>query len=188
MRVYICNLMTQANESLGLRASEHIERIYEHTRAPIFDYAIVNTAPVFAGDSGPLRCGKCVPHRSGHRTHRGARRPLHRRRLCQRRERGPPRCRPRHRRFAGLGPDGHSPTALKPDGESPTGFCKVEIDRSFALSNVAHLKTHSRNVRGNQELNVVDPLSCLKLQVRSHCSLEPAKIHPPTGETKKSQK
>ncbi|MGA8668374.1 MAG: 2-phospho-L-lactate transferase CofD family protein, partial [Terracidiphilus sp.] len=40
-----CNLMTQANESLGLTASEHIQRIYEHTRAPIFDYAIVNTAP-----------------------------------------------------------------------------------------------------------------------------------------------
>jgi uncharacterized cofD-like protein len=45
VRVYICNLMTQANESLGLTASEHIERIYEHTRAPIFDYAIVNIAP-----------------------------------------------------------------------------------------------------------------------------------------------
>jgi uncharacterized cofD-like protein len=45
VRVYICNLMTQANESLGLTASEHIERIYEHTRAPIFDCALVNTAP-----------------------------------------------------------------------------------------------------------------------------------------------
>lgn len=45
LRVFVCNLMTQANESLGLTASEHIERIYEHTRAPIFDYAIVNTAP-----------------------------------------------------------------------------------------------------------------------------------------------
>jgi uncharacterized cofD-like protein len=44
-RVYICNLMTQANESLGLTASEHIARIYEHTRAPVFDYAIVNTVP-----------------------------------------------------------------------------------------------------------------------------------------------
>jgi uncharacterized cofD-like protein len=44
-RVFICNLMTQANESLGLKASEHIERIYDHTHAPIFDYAIVNTAP-----------------------------------------------------------------------------------------------------------------------------------------------
>lgn len=46
VRVYICNLMTQANESLNLSASEHIERIYEHTRQPIFDYALVNTAPV----------------------------------------------------------------------------------------------------------------------------------------------
>jgi 2-phospho-L-lactate transferase/gluconeogenesis factor (CofD/UPF0052 family) len=36
--------MTQANESLGLTASQHIERIYEHTHAPIFDYALVNTA------------------------------------------------------------------------------------------------------------------------------------------------
>jgi len=45
MRVFVCNLMTQANESLGLTASEHIERIYDHTRAPIFDCALVNTAP-----------------------------------------------------------------------------------------------------------------------------------------------
>jgi uncharacterized cofD-like protein len=43
VRVYICNLMTQANESLNLTASEHIERIYEHTRAPIFDCALINT-------------------------------------------------------------------------------------------------------------------------------------------------
>jgi len=45
LRVFVCNLMTQANESLGLTASEHIERIYEHTRAPVFDCALVNTAP-----------------------------------------------------------------------------------------------------------------------------------------------
>ena len=45
VRVFVCNLMTQANESLGLSASQHIERIYDHTREPIFDYAIVNTAP-----------------------------------------------------------------------------------------------------------------------------------------------
>jgi uncharacterized cofD-like protein len=44
VRIYVCNLMTQANESLGLTASQHIERIYNHTRAPIFDYALVNTA------------------------------------------------------------------------------------------------------------------------------------------------
>jgi uncharacterized cofD-like protein len=43
LRVFICNLMTQANESLDLTASQHIERIYEHTGTPIFDYALVNT-------------------------------------------------------------------------------------------------------------------------------------------------
>jgi uncharacterized cofD-like protein len=46
VRVFICNLMTQANESLNLTASQHIERIYEHAHRPIFDYALVNTAPV----------------------------------------------------------------------------------------------------------------------------------------------
>jgi uncharacterized cofD-like protein len=48
VRVYICNLMSQANESLGLTASEHILEIYAHTRASIFDYALVNTAPFSA--------------------------------------------------------------------------------------------------------------------------------------------
>ncbi|MDE3150464.1 MAG: YvcK family protein, partial [Acidobacteriota bacterium] len=48
LRVYVCNLMSQANESLGLSASEHIARIYDHTRAPIFDCALVNTAPFSA--------------------------------------------------------------------------------------------------------------------------------------------
>ena len=52
VRVYVCNLMTQANESLGLTAAQHIEKILQHagaTRAPIFDYAIVNTAPISPG-------------------------------------------------------------------------------------------------------------------------------------------
>jgi len=43
VRVYICNLMTQANESLGLTASEHIQHIYDHTGREIFDYAVINT-------------------------------------------------------------------------------------------------------------------------------------------------
>jgi uncharacterized cofD-like protein len=45
-RVYICNLMTQANESLGLSASQHIEKILDHAGSQIFDYALVNIAPV----------------------------------------------------------------------------------------------------------------------------------------------
>ena len=45
-RVYISNLMTQANESLHLTASQNSERIYDHAHQPIFDYAIINTAPI----------------------------------------------------------------------------------------------------------------------------------------------
>ena len=48
-RVYICNLMTQANESLGLTASQHIARINQHANGvgrPLFDYALINTAPI----------------------------------------------------------------------------------------------------------------------------------------------
>ncbi len=48
-RVYVCNLMTQANESLDLTAAQHIEKILQHagaTKVPIFDYALINTAPI----------------------------------------------------------------------------------------------------------------------------------------------
>jgi uncharacterized cofD-like protein len=50
-KVFVCNLMTQANESLGLTASQHIEKIQQHcgeTRSPIFDYALINTGPISA--------------------------------------------------------------------------------------------------------------------------------------------
>jgi uncharacterized cofD-like protein len=46
LRVYVCNLMTQANESLRLTASQHIERIYEHAGRPVFDYALLNTGAI----------------------------------------------------------------------------------------------------------------------------------------------
>jgi hypothetical protein len=48
IRVYIANLMTEANESLGLSVAEHIERIYEHAGGPIFDYALVSTGAISA--------------------------------------------------------------------------------------------------------------------------------------------
>lgn len=50
-RVYVCNLMTQANESLGLTASQHIEKIMQHAAgadSPIFDYALINTGAISA--------------------------------------------------------------------------------------------------------------------------------------------
>jgi uncharacterized cofD-like protein len=45
-RVYVCNLMTQANESLGLTASQHIEKIFLHAGQRIFDYALINTGTI----------------------------------------------------------------------------------------------------------------------------------------------
>jgi uncharacterized cofD-like protein len=45
VKVFVCNLMTQANESLGLTASDHIHALYEHARHQFFDYALVNRTP-----------------------------------------------------------------------------------------------------------------------------------------------
>jgi uncharacterized cofD-like protein len=46
IKVYICNLMTQANESLGLTAADHIRALNRHARQQLFDYALVNRIPV----------------------------------------------------------------------------------------------------------------------------------------------
>ena len=46
-KAYVCNLMTQANESLGLTAADHIRAINSHAQAKrLFDYAMINRAPV----------------------------------------------------------------------------------------------------------------------------------------------
>jgi len=58
-RVHIASLMAQANESLGLTVSGHIQRVYEHSGAPNFDYALVN-----AGRSRALCfCGRRIHDR-----------------------------------------------------------------------------------------------------------------------------
>ena len=46
IKVYICNLMTQANESLNRTAADHIRAIYDHAGYPLFDYALINRRPV----------------------------------------------------------------------------------------------------------------------------------------------
>ena len=47
-KVYICNLMTQANESLGLTAADHIRALNSHAQKQIFDYALLNRTPASA--------------------------------------------------------------------------------------------------------------------------------------------
>jgi uncharacterized cofD-like protein len=49
VKVFVCNLMTEANESLHMSASDHIKAIYAHARRRIFDYALVNCAQVSPG-------------------------------------------------------------------------------------------------------------------------------------------
>jgi len=48
VKVYICNLMTQANESLSLSAADHIRALNQHAHAQLFDYAFINRTPVSA--------------------------------------------------------------------------------------------------------------------------------------------
>jgi uncharacterized cofD-like protein len=48
-KVYICNLMTQANESLGRTAADHIRALNDHAGGQIFDFALINRAEV-SGD------------------------------------------------------------------------------------------------------------------------------------------
>jgi len=46
IKVFICNLMTQANESLGLTAADHIRALNQHAGLQLFDYALINRKAV----------------------------------------------------------------------------------------------------------------------------------------------
>lgn len=48
IKVYICNLMTQANESIGRTAADHIRALNGHAQANIFDYALLNHKSISA--------------------------------------------------------------------------------------------------------------------------------------------
>ncbi|MBV9573196.1 MAG: YvcK family protein [Acidobacteriales bacterium] len=48
VKVFICNLMTQANESLGRTAADHIRALENHAQAKLFDYALINRRPASA--------------------------------------------------------------------------------------------------------------------------------------------
>lgn len=46
VKIFVCNLMTQANESLGLSAADHIRALNRHAHVErIFDYALINRTP-----------------------------------------------------------------------------------------------------------------------------------------------
>jgi uncharacterized cofD-like protein len=54
-RIYIANLMTQKGETEGYSVADHVRAIYEHTRMGLFDWAIVNRAPIPPGLLGRYR-------------------------------------------------------------------------------------------------------------------------------------
>lgn len=46
VKVYVCNIMTQAGETDGYSASEHLNVLIKHSHPRLVDYCIVNTASV----------------------------------------------------------------------------------------------------------------------------------------------
>lgn len=45
-KIYICNLMTQAGETLGFTASNHVEALYSHLKKSFIDIILVNNEAV----------------------------------------------------------------------------------------------------------------------------------------------
>jgi uncharacterized cofD-like protein len=45
-RVYIANLMTQPGETQHYSVADHVRAIYDHTRRRLFDFVVINRAPV----------------------------------------------------------------------------------------------------------------------------------------------
>lgn len=58
-KIYVCNLMQQANESLGMSASQHVLALRKHAGGKIFDYALVNNAAVSAAMAAKYREQDC---------------------------------------------------------------------------------------------------------------------------------
>jgi len=46
VKAYVCNLMTQPNETLGMSAADHVRAIYEHADLALFDHVLVNRSSV----------------------------------------------------------------------------------------------------------------------------------------------
>ncbi|MDB5085866.1 MAG: hypothetical protein JWN30_2752 [Bacilli bacterium] len=45
-KIYVCNVMTQPGETDDFTASMHVKTIYDHVGPDLFDYALVNSAPI----------------------------------------------------------------------------------------------------------------------------------------------
>jgi uncharacterized cofD-like protein len=43
MKVYVCNVATQRGETAGYTVADHLDALYEHVGADLFDYVLVNS-------------------------------------------------------------------------------------------------------------------------------------------------
>lgn len=61
VKIYISNLMTQPGETDGFSIADHIRAIYAHSEKPLFDYAVVNSAPISPGLSSKYQKRHAAP-------------------------------------------------------------------------------------------------------------------------------
>jgi uncharacterized cofD-like protein len=45
-KIYVCNVMTQGNETLGYKASDHVRAILRHVGKDVIDIALVNATKI----------------------------------------------------------------------------------------------------------------------------------------------
>lgn len=60
VKIFVCNLMTQPNETLGLSAADHVRVLHQHAKAPFLQYVLMNRTPIFCGAEGPV-CARTKP-------------------------------------------------------------------------------------------------------------------------------
>ncbi len=61
VKIYVSNLMTQPGETDGFSIADHIRAIYAHSGRPLFDYAIINSAPISPGLSSKYQKRHAAP-------------------------------------------------------------------------------------------------------------------------------
>jgi len=49
VKIYVSNVMTQAGETNGFTASQHLKALFDHAGAQLVDYCVINTTPIPKG-------------------------------------------------------------------------------------------------------------------------------------------
>jgi uncharacterized cofD-like protein len=60
-KIFICNLMTQPGETTHFSAADHLRAIYDHAGMALFDYVLVNKAPISAAARKRYQAQKSQP-------------------------------------------------------------------------------------------------------------------------------